>query len=99
MGMFDYILIDQKLLPYIGNIDSNYFENEEWQTKSLRKALDTVTLTENSLIEVNLSNKEERIITDFHGVINFCTYINKIWYEFEAKYTDGKLVSVVQVLD
>ena len=97
--MFDYIKIDQKLLPYIGNIDSNYFENEEWQSKSLRKALDTVTLTENCLIEVNLSDKEERIITDFHGFINFYTKVSGIWYEFKAKYTDGKLVSVVQVLE
>ena len=97
MGMFDYIIIDQKLLPYMGNIASNYFENAEWQSKSLDKALDTVTITENSLIEVNLSNKEKRIITDFHGFINFYTYVSEIYYEFKAKYTDGKLVSIVEV--
>ena len=39
MGMFDYIKIDQKLLPYVENIKPHLFENELWQTKSLDKCL------------------------------------------------------------
>ena len=97
--MYDNIKIDQKLLPYIGNIESNYFEDADWQTKSLDKALDTVILTENSLIEINFSTKQERIINDYHGFVQFYTSISGIWYEFKAKYTDGKLVSIVQVFN
>ena len=99
MGMFDHVIIDPKLLPYVGNVKSNFFENADWQTKSLDNALCTFTLTENSLIELNLWNKEERVITDFHGHVQFYTSISDVWYEFKAKYTDGKLVSVVQVFN
>ena len=62
-------------------------------------ALCTFTLTENSLIEVNLWNKEERVITDFHGHVQFYKSVSDVWYEFKAKYTDGKLVSIVQVFN
>lgn len=105
MGMFDYIKIDSKLLPYIGNIDSNYFDNELWQTKSLDNCLIIYQITKNGLIEIgygeeNLENDYEKIFIDnFHGIIRFYTDINEIWYEFDAKFTDGKLVSVTNSID
>ena len=94
MGMFDYIKIDSKLLPYFGNVDPCLFENEFWQTKSLNRCLSVFTITENVLIEKTLS-KEIIEIIDFHGMIRFYTTINAIWYQFDAKYTNGKLVSII----
>ena len=29
-----------------------------------------------------------------HGYVNFYTSISKKWYEFNAKFTDGKLVEI-----
>ncbi len=96
--MFDYIKIDQKLLPYVENIKPHLFENELWQTKSLDKCLSEYTIFENIIIEKTLA-KEIIEITDFHGVIRFYTSVNGIWYEFDAKFTDGKLVSVTNSVD
>lgn len=31
---------------------------------------------------------------EYHGYIEFYSNINKDWYEFNAKFTDGKLVSI-----
>lgn len=35
--------------------------------------------------------------TPFHGFIRLYTSINKVWYEFKAKFTDDKLVSIERV--
>lgn len=96
--MFDYIKIDSKLLPYISNVDSKLFDNENWQTKSLDKCLSEFTITTGGLLEKSLS-KDERVIKNFHGIIRFYTSINETWYEFDAKFTDGKLESVIEYID
>jgi hypothetical protein len=37
----------------------------------------------------------ERLETlNYHGIVNFYSTINREWYEFSAKFTDGKLVSI-----
>jgi hypothetical protein len=33
----------------------------------------------------------------FRGFIRFYTLLNKSWYEFKAKFTDGKLVSIEKI--
>lgn len=96
--MFDYILIDSKLLPYVGNVPSNFFDNEFWQTKSLDNCLSDYTITKEKLIKKTLY-KEVIEITDFHGIIRFYTSINEIWYQFDAKFTDGELVSITESLN
>ena len=92
--MYDNIKINQKLLPYIDNIQSDIFDNADWQTKSLGKGMSTFILTENAIIQVDFQDKEQTIISDFHGFIQFYTDVHGVWYEFIAKYTDGKLVSI-----
>lgn len=32
-----------------------------------------------------------------HGYVNFYTDVEDVWYEFTAKFTDGKLVKIEQV--
>jgi hypothetical protein len=34
----------------------------------------------------------------YHGYLNFYTDISSIWYEFEAKFTDDKLISINRIL-
>jgi hypothetical protein len=95
MGMFDYIKIDQILLPCIGNIKSDLFENEFWQTKSLYNCLSTFTIKKDGLLEETLT-KESIKIDDFHGIISFYTDVDDIWFQFDAKFTEGKLISVTE---
>lgn len=47
-----------------------------------------------------LTTKDEQWIdlNDYHGYVNFYSTVNSIWYEFNAKFTDGKLVSIERVL-
>lgn len=33
----------------------------------------------------------------YHGFIRFYTFINNTWYEFKAKFTDDKLVSIERI--
>ncbi len=46
-----------------------------------------------------LATKDEQWIelNDYHGYVNFYTSVNKIWYEFNAKFTDGQLVNIERV--
>lgn len=36
-------------------------------------------------------------LDSYHGYVNFYTNVNNIWYEFDAKFTDGKLVEIKRV--
>lgn len=44
-------------------------------------------------------NLYEEADTQFHGVLNFYTYIDTVehWWEYNAKFTDGQCVSVERV--
>lgn len=49
-------------------------------------------------------NKRMNKITDYHGHVNFYTFCNnengdEEWYEFNAKYTNGKLEEIIRVTD
>ena len=46
-----------------------------------------------------LVTKDEEWIDlkDYHGYVNFYTSVNNIWYEFNAKFTDGQLVNIERV--
>lgn len=35
--------------------------------------------------------------TPCHGYLNFYTSISSLWYEFEAKFTDDKLISIKRI--
>jgi hypothetical protein len=46
-----------------------------------------------------LVTKDEQWIelNEYHGYVNFYTSVNNIWYEFNAKFTDGLLVNIERV--
>ena len=45
------------------------------------------------------TNERMEEVSDFHGLVNFYTFIDEEWYEFNAKYTDGKLKEIVRVTE
>ncbi len=36
-------------------------------------------------------------VIDYHGVINIYTMVGKTWYEYEFKFTDGKVADVKRI--
>lgn len=38
-------------------------------------------------------------LPEYHGFVNFYSTENGIWYEFNAKFTDGQLVEIKRVAD
>lgn len=46
-----------------------------------------------------LVTKDEQWIelNNYHGYINFYSTVNSIWYEFNAKFTDGQLLNIERV--
>ena len=89
MGMFDDVHVDYPL-P-----DCSY---TEFQTKDLECTLEQYTISADGKL---LSNGVD---IAFHGILNFYTYDKSPgerdvaeWYEYDAKFTDGQLVSITRV--
>jgi hypothetical protein len=106
MGMFDTIWVDSKRLPVSEN-EQQLLSKESFQTKSLDRLLLNFRITDQGDLEYldKLADWEEEEnstpksgkwlkIKDIHGYITFYTSLDKEWYEFIAKFTDGKLVDV-----
>jgi hypothetical protein len=36
-------------------------------------------------------------VIDYHGVINIYTMVGETWYEYEFKFTDGKVADVKRI--
>ena len=38
---------------------------------------------------------DEKIVPiEYHGIVKFYSNVDKEWFEFEAKFTDGKLINI-----
>jgi len=60
-----------------------------FQTKDFDCFMDRYTITADGYL---LRNGES---VPFHGMINFYTYTrDDMWFEYEAKFTDGRLVEI-----
>lgn len=72
-------------------------QNETFQTKDFECLLETYEITGDG----HLKRGNKKI--PYHGVVTFYTALNNDykdeskWYEYEAKFTDGKLVTVKRV--
>lgn len=95
MGMFDYIKIDKKLAHYFENISYDIIVNEFWQTKSLDNCLRDYIITENALLIKD--HNGNFVNSNFHGIIRFYSQDLETNREFKAKYTDGKLINIIEV--
>ncbi len=95
--MNDFLKIDFKLLPPVKNKKPKFFENANWQTLSLGSWLADYIITENALFQIFPNAKT--VDANFHGIIHFYSQDSEIKSEFKAKYTDGKLISIIEVFD
>lgn len=83
MGMFDDITCEQPL-PAEPKPPGTSF-----QTKDFDCDMDQYTITADGLL---LKHGES---VPFHGMLNFYTFTpDSMWFEYEAKFTDGRLVSI-----
>lgn len=106
MGMFDYIRIESHLLP-ISEAEQVDIELEDaaFQTKDLECHLNMYQITpDGSLILVNemyddFQYRESHKEVKYHGYLNFYSDVFGTWYEFQAKFTDGKMVEVKRLTE
>lgn len=97
MGMFDYLFIDIEMLPISDEIKEKVGDNPGWQTKSLDSTLSDVYITNEGELMVNFRyTSNEKTKLQYHGYLNFYTFIDKEFFEFTAKFTDGKLIEIVR---
>jgi hypothetical protein len=88
MGMFDYLFIDTNMLP-ISDEEKIIIGNEPgWQTKDFYNTLTEIYITNDG----ELKNDQLKIIT--HNDVRFYSHINLQRYEFNATFTDGKLIQI-----
>lgn len=90
MGMYDSVRIE---VPLPGE-GEKYRLTEDWQTKDFAwPALDVYAITKDgALVAPNGRDMQ------FHGFLNFYTYTrDRKWFEYNAKFTDGRLVEIQAV--
>lgn len=91
MGMYDYIDVPVELLPISKEEKKRLNNHKNWQTKNLICCLKRYAIIYNELIGPD-GNK-----VDLHQYLYFYDYIDGEWYEFDAKFTDGKLLEITRV--
>jgi hypothetical protein len=106
MGMFDTISVNFDLLP-ISEEEKQLMPREDFQTKSLEKCLLFYRITDDGFLEYEDSadfEKDRQVlleegnwvrVEDIHGYVSFYVMASdRKWYEFVAKFTDGRLVKI-----
>ena len=102
MGMFDYIRVDPAMLPE--KLPEGLLGG--WQTKDTpEQYLATYEITKaGELHLLRWTGKEyafEEALDDFHGDLTFYTSDDRTgeWFEFVARFTEGKLARIWRVRD
>lgn len=102
--MYDEILISKDKLP-LTEAEKELIGNEHrFQSKDLRCMLDVIKISDDGYI-TQVSTMEGGSIPEktqgeikMHGWLNFYTYLKgDVWLEFNAKFTDGKLIEIKRV--
>lgn len=96
MSLNNFIKIDYKLLPIVKNVKPEKFSDILWVTYSIETMLADYIITEDALLYVDHVNDKIED-SNHHGIIHFFSQNGDIKQQFKAKYTDGKLVSIIQV--
>lgn len=84
MGLFDDLRCDAPL-------PDGFPSPDNFQTKDFACELAKYTITADG----KLKRGDEAV--DFHGWLNFYTYTQNVWREYNAKFTDGQLMEIVLV--
>lgn len=105
MGMYDDVVVhaDIDLPGFPAGEPRNFQTKDTFEPLSLRRldltaAGRLVQITPGCYGEVDISELPQD--TDFHGILNFYTYIGQNvddWHEYNAKFTDGQLVEITRV--
>jgi hypothetical protein len=93
--MNDFIKIDKKLSIYFKDIKPDLLEDGQWQTLFLGSWLCDYIITKNALLKDNFDGTFNDV--NFHGIIHLYSQNEQIKQEFKAKYTDGKLINILEV--
>lgn len=107
MGLFDTIYSNYKLPDVVVNDSFKLYFNKtapkqfgyetEFQTKSLESLMDRYFITTQG--RLILQSYNVNVDTDYHGMLHFYTTVDvedfgKYFIEYNAKFTDGKLIQV-----
>jgi hypothetical protein len=94
MGMFDWITCEYPLPDYPKNAP-----RDEFQTKDLALVCDEYTIDGNGILKLTRCSYSERVNENSHyiGTLNFYHKYKDDWYEYDAEFIDGKLISVNRV--
>lgn len=95
MDYVSFIKIDFELLPKIDGFDCETFKTITWETFGFGEHHQDYTITKNGLLKDKYDNTFLNL--NYHGIIKF--YSQDVNHKFKAKYTDGKLASIVQIFN
>lgn len=92
MGMFDTIKCEVPLPDPVP-------PEKAWlQTKDFARTLATYTIRADGTLWTDEYGDPTQL-TEYHGFLNFYTFENDVWYEYKAKFTDGKLQGIETVIE
>lgn len=109
MGMFDSLYVSNQLLPLTEEQKENMPSDPGWQTKDFDRELTEIYITNEGELKINrwsegedesgkfIRNDENLETIAFHGWVNFYSSIDKVWFQFKAKFTDGKLATIERI--
>lgn len=86
MGMFDDVKCE---VPLPDGYNGEWFQTKDFECSMLDKY---VIRADGRLLRYDED-------TNFHGILNFYDLKNGVWHEYNAKFTDGKLIEIVHVPD
>ncbi len=74
---------------------ANVYITEEGELKIDRTSSDFIDLLTDSSLPDGTHSIDDRLdIIDHHGYVRFYSSIEGVWFEFRAKFTDGKLIAI-----
>jgi len=97
MGMFDYVKCERVMPDGLDGRETIF------QSKDFRCNMDTLEITEDGQLlrhsYDDWSSADKKLLPpktiDFHGWLHFYEYDkDKVWHEYRAKFTDGRLVEI-----
>ena len=91
MGMFDYVRCDAPL-PDGKPTPASIFQTKDFDDPNM----DIFVITDDGRLICDTPRQATEAL-EFHGVLNFYGGLPGEWREFNAKFTDGKLVEITIV--
>jgi len=95
MGMFDQLEC-KRPLPDLGIVDG-----APWQTKDFFCEMATLTITDDGrlLRAGGLFNNSPQVEVNYHGDLCFYSDRDGVWFEYVARFTEGRLSRIWRVVE